>query len=198
MNIRLKVSILLCGAFIAFSTSAYEPVYPLMFQSAPGAPLYFAEQLNFTNTPPLDSPLSEADTSSELPPVLDDILSEAKTHLGTRYRRGGKSPAGFDCSGFTGYVFRQFGYRLGASSRDQYARDGVSVPTDEIRPGDLVFFKGRSKGSVGHVGIAVDRDPATGDVTFIHSATSSGIRYDRISAPYYRQRFLGARRVIHQ
>ena len=67
----------------------------------------------------------------------------------------------------------------------------------EVQPGDLLFFTGRASrsGRVGHVAIAVDADPVSGEITFIHAARS-GIKIDRISAPYYASRFLGARRVI--
>lgn len=161
------------------------------------APSILAERLDFTNTMPIDRTTERFDAPDDaLSPLVDSLLAEARSHLGTGYRRGGKTPKGFDCSGFTGYVFRQFGYTLGASSREQFARDGVFVPDDEILPGDLLFFKGRSKGSVGHVGIAVSADRISGDITFIHSAISGGIRIDHTSAPYYRKRYLGARRVL--
>lgn len=129
--------------------------------------------------------------------LINDLLDEAHKYIGTGYRRGGKTPKGFDCSGFTGYVFRQFGMQLGASSGDQY-RQGQKIENDEIQPGDLLFFKGRSARQVGHVGIAVSNDPETGEITFIHSATSGGVRLDRVSAPYYSKRFLGARRIISE
>lgn len=135
-------------------------------------------------------------TGDEVDRLAADLLDYAHSFVGTRYRRGGKTPAGFDCSGFTGYVFREFGYSLSASSAAQYS-DGHKVPVDQIQPGDLLFFNGRARGSrVGHVGIAISADPVTGVVTFIHSSTSSGVRVDRTDAPYYACRFLGARRVL--
>lgn len=130
--------------------------------------------------------------------LAEDMISFAKTHLGTRYRRGGKTPAGFDCSGFTGYVFNKFGFKLGASSRDQY-QQGIAVEKkSDVMPGDLLFFNGRAVGSrVGHVGIAIDYDPETDVITFIHSSNSSGISIDKTSAPYYSRRFMGIRRIIN-
>lgn len=129
--------------------------------------------------------------------MAGDMIAFAKKYIGTRYVRGGKSPKGFDCSGFTSYVFGQFGYSLGASSADQYS-SGEKIERDEISCGDLLFFTGRNSrsGRVGHVGIAISNDPVTGEITFIHAATSGGIRIDRISAPYYSKRFIGARRVL--
>lgn len=129
--------------------------------------------------------------------MVADMISYAKKFLGTRYVRGGKSPKGFDCSGFTSYVFKQFGYSLSTSSSAQYGQ-GEKLEREEISAGDLLFFTGRNSksGRVGHVGIAISNDPETGEITFIHAAISGGIRIDRISAPYYKARYLGARRVL--
>lgn len=151
----------------------------------------------FEIVPAAGMELLDGDSGSEGALMAADMISFAKKFIGTRYVRGGKSPKGFDCSGFTGYVFNQFGYSLGASSSDQY-NSGQSVARDEISCGDLLFFTGRNSrsGRVGHVGIAISNDPVTGEITFIHAATSGGIRIDRISAPYYASRYIGARRVL--
>lgn len=131
------------------------------------------------------------------PQLVADLLGYARSFMGTRYISGGKSPKGFDCSGFTSYVFGQFGYELNASSVGQYGQ-GDKIGKDEIMPGDLLFFKGRnaSSGRVGHVGIAVESNPVSGEITFIHAAIGGGIRIDKISTPYYATRYVGARRVL--
>ncbi len=129
--------------------------------------------------------------------LLNDLLSEARSHMGKRYSRGSKGPNAFDCSGFSSYVYRQFGYSLSPSSRDQY-NQGEKVDRKELRKGDLVFFKGRStKGGVGHVGIVVDADEK-GNFTFIHAATSKGITVSNCNEPYYASRFVGGKRVINE
>ena len=134
--------------------------------------------------------------SQESIDMIGDLLSEARTHSGKRYRSGAKGPNNFDCSGFTGYVYNQFGYKLNASSRGQYS-DGVEVEQGDLRPGDLVFFSGRnSKGGVGHVGIVTSADNENHTFKFIHAAISGGIKEDRSSAPYYQKRYIGARRII--
>lgn len=129
--------------------------------------------------------------------MVADMISYAKRFLGTRYVRGGKSPKGFDCSGFTSYVFDQFGYSLNRTSIGQYGQ-GVKLSREEVAAGDLLFFTGRNSrsGRVGHVAIALSNDPETGEITFIHAAIGGGIRIDRISAPYYAARYIGARRVM--
>lgn len=136
------------------------------------------------------------DLEEAAPEWAADMIAFAKKYIGTRYRRGGKAPGGFDCSGFTSYVFNQFGFNLSPSSSGQYGQ-GEKISRDEVCAGDLLFFTGRNSRSrnVGHVGIAIDNDPLTGEITFIHAAISGGIRIDKVSAPYYSARFLGARRV---
>lgn len=140
---------------------------------------------------------AKASISAETDELLNDLLSEARSHLGKRYSRGSKGPNAFDCSGFSSYVYRQFGYSLSPSSRDQY-NQGEKVDRKELRKGDLVFFKGRStKGGVGHVGIVVDADEK-GNFTFIHAATSKGITVSSCNEPYYASRFMGGKRVISE
>ncbi len=132
------------------------------------------------------------------PDFVADMIGYAKTFIGTRYRRGGMTPKGFDCSGFTGYVFDQFGYKLNRTSRDQYEQ-GEAVDLKDLRPGDLMFFGGRrnGKGSVGHVGIVVSVDSKTNAVKFIHSSTSAGVRIDSYpDGGYYSKRYIGARRIV--
>lgn len=142
--------------------------------------------------------LGDIDDSSADFAMIDDMLSYARKFMGVRYVSGGRSPKGFDCSGFTSYVYSQFGYSLSPSSKTQYTQ-GKKVSRSEIQPGDLLFFTGRASrsGVVGHVAIAVDADPVSGEISFIHAART-GIKIDKITAPYYAARFLGARRVIGQ
>lgn len=134
--------------------------------------------------------------SDEVNVMVSDLLKEAKKHLGKRYRSGSKGPDAFDCSGFAGYVYRQFGYSLGASSRDQYLQ-GEKIDKNSLRKGDLVFFTGRNSRSnaVGHVGIVVSADNENGTFTFIHASTSQGVRIDT-NTGYYAHRYVGAKRII--
>ncbi|MDE5586133.1 MAG: C40 family peptidase [Muribaculaceae bacterium] len=134
--------------------------------------------------------------SAETDELLNDLLNEARSHMGKRYSSGSKGPNAFDCSGFSSYVYRQFGIKLSPSSSDQYNNEGEKVDRKELRKGDLVFFKGRStRGGVGHVGIVVDADEK-GNFTFIHAATSKGITISNCNEPYYASRFVGGKRVI--
>ena len=128
--------------------------------------------------------------------AINGLLDEAMSHIGARYRSGSKGPYAFDCSGFTSFVFRQLGVaNIGASSRDQYARN-MPVSRSEMQRGDLVFFTSpRSGRGVGHVGIVVDVDPITNTFRFIHASSREGVKISNSNDGFYARRFIGVRRV---
>ncbi len=127
---------------------------------------------------------------------INTLIEEAYSHLGKRYRSGGKGPSAFDCSGFTGYVFSKFDYKIGASSRDQYVKN-KPIKREEMRRGDLVFFSSpRSGRGVGHVGIVIDVDSDSKTFTFIHASTNYGVRVSRSDEGFYAKRYIGVRRVF--
>lgn len=130
-------------------------------------------------------------TSTAATGTRQDIIDYAATLLGCKYVYGGTSTSGFDCSGFTMYVFNKFGISLSHSSSTQYS-NSVHISKSELQVGDLVFFsqkKGSSK--VGHVGIYV------GDNEFIHAASpGKGVRYDDLDSDYYLSHYIGCGRVI--
>ena len=128
--------------------------------------------------------------------VVENLMKEAYKHLGARYRFGSKGPNTFDCSGFTSYVFKKQGdLNIGASSRDQYARN-IPIKREELQPGDLVFFTSpQSRRGVGHVGLVIDYDPLTKVFTFIHASTKAGVKISKSDEPNYSRRYVGARRV---
>lgn len=132
--------------------------------------------------------------SAESSAMIDDLLKEAQKHIGKKYVHGAKGPNAFDCSGFSSYVYKQFGYKISPASRMQY-KEGVAVAREDLRKGDLVFFTSRSSGSaVGHVGIVMNNDKNTGKITFIH-ASIKGVRISEIEG-YYQNRYVGGRRII--
>lgn len=135
----------------------------------------------------------EEDTFSDA--VKNDIMDEAFSHLGARYRRGSKGPSAFDCSGFTSYVFGLNSFSIGSSSRSQYSQN-EPVSTAEMQRGDLVFFSSPSSGSrVGHVGIVTDVNN-NGTFNFIHASTSQGVTISSSLDGYYASHYIGARRVV--
>jgi len=127
--------------------------------------------------------------------VADMVIDEAMRYIGTPYRWGGKSPSGFDCAGFTRYIYGHFGLQLAPSAAPQY-KAGPKVDRDELQRGDLVFFNGRGGGSaIGHVGIVTS--VGSNGFEFIHAA-SNGITITSSQDAYYVKRYVGACRVVDQ
>ena len=112
------------------------------------------------------------------------------SYLGTRYKNGGTSRKGVDCSGFVFLVFQELaGATMPRSSGKQW-KLGTGVAIDEARPGDLVFFRGGIFNGINHVGIYM------GNNAFIHASNKNGVMYDTIDEDYYKKRFAGIRRIF--
>jgi len=119
------------------------------------------------------------------------VTGTALALRGAPYRTGGSDPRqGFDCSGFTQYVFSQYGLSLPRGVREQYAV-GKSVKAEDLAPGDILFFTTTEPGP-SHVAIAVGGDQ------FVHAPSSTGVvRVEHLSSSYWSPRYLGARRVVN-
>ncbi|MBR1969265.1 MAG: C40 family peptidase [Clostridia bacterium] len=120
----------------------------------------------------------------------DAIAQEAHNYLGYKYVYGTAGPNTFDCSGFTSYLYKKYGYSLPRVSSSQ-ATVGSVIAKSELKKGDLVFFSNSSTSKIGHVGIYV------GDGEFIHASTSTrGVVKDKLSSDYYTKHYITARRIV--
>ena len=112
-----------------------------------------------------------------------DVVAYAKQYLGCKYVYGGSTPSGFDCSGFTSYVYKHFGYSLNRTSSGQRS-NGVAVDKANLKAGDILCFNG-------HVGIYI------GGGSFIHAANpSKGVIISSLSESYYTKNYITARRIL--
>lgn len=117
------------------------------------------------------------------------VVETAKNYIGSKYSYGATGPSSFDCSGFTSYIFKQYGVTLSRTAAAQY-NNGTAVSREQLQPGDLVMFGG-SASSINHVGIYI------GGGQIVHAANSSrGVTTDTINSGYYNNNYVGARRVM--
>ena len=128
--------------------------------------------------------------------TVNAIVDYSRSFLGTRYRYGGNTPQGFDCSGFMVYIFKNFSVDLPRTGTEQY-HSYPNVKRKNIKKGDLVFFAGRRHGKrIGHVGMVVSDSVENGVFEFIHSSTQRGVIVSKSSEPYYASRYISAARVF--
>ncbi|HBG70369.1 MAG TPA: NlpC/P60 family protein [Bacteroidales bacterium] len=126
--------------------------------------------------------------------LINELITYSKTFLGVPYRYGGKSRAGFDCSGYVSTMFSHLGVTLSPSSYGM-AGSGRVVPDSTLQPGDILFFVNtqRRRVGIGHVGMVVE--VKDGQVVFLHSACNGGVRYDYLSSAYYKSHYYRAERI---
>ena len=138
------------------------------------------------------------DTVSMTPQeIADSLIADAMQFLGTPYHYGSSGPKSFDCSGFTRYIYKRFGYNLTRSAKSQ-SQDGRAVEGDlsHLQKGDILVFGGiRNKNVIGHVAMFIETLKDGKDASFIHAARG-GVKINRLSETYYKERFIAVRRIL--
>lgn len=141
-----------------------------------------------------EEPEPEIEPEPESEPInygaAGDVVSTALEYVGWDYVSGGSSPeTGFDCSGFTKYIYGLYGIELNRVSGDQ-AYNGTPVEREDLQPGDLLLFSYYGSENIGHSGIYI------GDGQMVHAANSSrGVTIDTIESGYYNNNYVTARRL---
>lgn len=134
----------------------------------------------------VEADASEAQSSGKAQELVDYALQ----FIGTPYVYGGSSPRGFDCSGFTSYVYKQCGVKINRTASAQL-NNGYAVSRSDLQPGDLVMFKSGGSKPASHVGIYI------GNGQFVHSsAPGVGVVIDSLNSNFYSRTYVGARRVV--
>lgn len=127
----------------------------------------------------------------------DKVVAYARKFLGTPYKLGASGPSRFDCSGYTTYVYKHFGYKITPFTGAQFKEGRPVHGYADLQKGDLVFFGKRgSVRDIGHVGIVVSVDYNRGSFRFIHASTSGGVTESESTQAYYMMRYIGARRIL--
>ncbi|NVO01521.1 MAG: C40 family peptidase [Bacteroidetes bacterium] len=128
----------------------------------------------------------------------DSLIVFAKKYLGTPYRYGCATPKGFDCSGFTYFVFKHFKINVPRSSRDYYSY-GTDISKEECQKGDVICFKGTNSQTkrIGHVGIVISEKGEP--IKFIHASSSRRnycVTISELIGSYYQKRYVKIKRVL--
>jgi cell wall-associated NlpC family hydrolase len=124
---------------------------------------------------------------------VDQLILKASEHIGTRYRSGGTTEEGFDCSGLMCYTFSSYDIKLPRSSIDM-ASHGSKIDAENAQKGDLIFFKTNGRRQINHVGMVVE--VLDGEIKFIHSATHGGVIISSTKESYYQRNFAQVNRVL--
>ena len=125
--------------------------------------------------------------------LINQLIENATQNIGVRYRSGGTTKAGFDCSGLMICTFNSFDIKLPRSSIEQ-SRVGVKVNAEEAQKGDLIFFKTNGRRQINHVGMVVE--VADGEIKFVHSSTHGGVMISSTKEAYYERNFSQVNRIL--
>lgn len=129
-------------------------------------------------------------------PAIEKTIKTARSYQGTKYKYGGDSKSGMDCSGLMYQSFKSVNVNLPRTSSAQ-SNIGKRIYMGEIRPGDLIFFAtGSSKNKITHVGLVTEISKDK-DVRFIHATTKRGVCEDWLSQEYYKTRYVKATRIFN-
>ncbi len=132
-------------------------------------------------------------SSANVPYLCEQLVNNATDNIGSPYKTGGLSKAGFDCSGLIYITYKNFNISLPRTSSDM-SRYGRVLDRYEIRKGDLIFFKTNGRSNINHVGLVVDVNDV--EIKFVHSSIHSGVIISSTKEEYYRKAFAQVNRVI--
>jgi len=126
--------------------------------------------------------------------LANKIINNAMAYTGVRYKYGGTTKSGMDCSGLVYTAFKKEHIELPRVSKDM-AKSGVKIALDSVKVGDLLFFQTNKKRKViNHVGLVITS--RTGQIEFIHSTTGQGVIVSSLAEHYWYYSFIEARRVL--
>lgn len=125
--------------------------------------------------------------------MVNKLINTATANIGIRYKAGGTTKNGFDCSGLVYTTFESENIKLPRSSYDQ-AKIGKTINIDHAQKGDLIFFKTNRSKQINHVGLIVEIN--SNEIKFVHSSTSKGVIISSTNEAYYKNSFVQINRIV--
>ncbi|HEU0126137.1 C40 family peptidase [Flavobacterium sp.] len=148
----------------------------------------------FTSCKSTSTAVSKSESKKENRNLVNTLIEKATDNIGVRYKAGGTTKNGFDCSGLVYTTFGSENITLPRSSFEQ-AKIGKVIPLNDAQKGDLIFFKTNKSRQINHVGLITEVN--SDEVKFVHSSTSKGVIISSTKEPYYKNSFEQVNRVVH-
>ncbi len=147
----------------------------------------------FTSCKSTSSVANKNESKRESKTLANHLVEKATDNIGVRYKAGGTTKSGFDCSGLVYTTFESENISLPRSSHEQ-AKIGKVIPLTDAKKGDLIFFKTNKSRQINHVGLITEVN--SDEIKFVHSSTSKGVIISSTKEPYYKNSFEQVNRVI--
>lgn len=147
----------------------------------------------FTSCKSTSTGVGKNESKKENRYTVSKLIEKAEDNIGVRYKAGGTTKSGFDCSGLVYTTFESENIKLPRSSYEQ-ANVGKIIKTSDAQKGDLIFFKTNKSRQINHVGLIVEVN--SNEIKFVHSSTSKGVIISSTKEAYYQNSFAQINRVI--
>jgi lipoprotein Spr len=136
---------------------------------------------------------SKTENKKENRYVVNNLIRKATDNIGVKYKAGGTTRSGFDCSGLVYITFESENIKLPRPSYEQ-AKIGKIIKVNDAQKGDLIFFKTNKSRQINHVGLITEVN--SNEIKFVHSSTSKGVIISSTKEEYYQNSFVQINRVI--
>lgn len=149
--------------------------------------------ITFVSCKSSSAAVSKKETKRENKYIVNHLIETASENIGVKYKAGGTTKNGFDCSGLVYTTFESKNIQLPRSSFEQ-SKIGIVIPVKDAQKGDLIFFKTNKSKQINHVGLITEIN--SNEIKFIHSSTSKGVIISSTKEPYYQNSFAQINRIV--
>ncbi|MEZ0129161.1 C40 family peptidase [Flavobacterium sp. LBUM151] len=149
--------------------------------------------LLFISCKSTSSAVTKTESKRENKYIVTHLIETATDNIGVRYKAGGTTKSGFDCSGLVFTTFESQNIKLPRSSYEQ-SKIGKTIRFDDAKKGDLIFFKTNKSNQINHVGLITEIN--SGEIKFVHSSTSKGVIISSTKEAYYKNSFVQINRIV--